>query len=393
MRQAPLRLADGAVRTGAFYVALFGGTGVSLPYIALWFRAHGLSGAEIGVVLAAPMLARLVTGPLVAVWADSWRLRRTPLFLLALVAAAGYGLIGFTDGIWAWLPLWFVAATATGNLIPLIDVLTLRRARREGFSFGVPRGTGSLAFIGANVAMGAMLAQVKTDAILVWTVGAALAAALAGAFVLPDEPVSETGRLDRGARFRGIGRLLGDPVFMTAIVSVGLIQATHAFYYGFSALLWKAQGIGEGLVGLLWAWGVVAEIVFLWFLEPWRQRLGPWGLLVAGGLGAAVRWAALAFSPPLWLLWPLQLLHGLSFAASYMGGLRLVERLSPPENVSAAQTLSSALSGGVLIGLATVFSGALFDRYGATGYLGMAALALVGLLGAWRLKKGLGAGA
>jgi PPP family 3-phenylpropionic acid transporter len=156
-------------------------------------------------------------------------------------------------------------------------------------------------------------------------------------------------------------------------------------------LLWKQQGISPGVVGLLWAWGVVAEIVFLWFLEPWRRRLGPWGLLAAGGAGAAVRWTAFAFSPSLWLLWPLQLLHGLSFAASYMGGLRLVERLSPPDSVSAAQTLSSALSAGVLIGLATIFSGALYDRYGALGYLAMSAMAVLGLIGAWRLRAGLAA--
>jgi PPP family 3-phenylpropionic acid transporter len=389
MRQALRRVPSGAVRTAVFYSSIFAGTGVSLPYISLWFRAHDLSGAEIGVVLAAPMLARLITSPLVAVWADSFRLRRTPLFLLGLVAAAAYALIGLTRGVAAWTPLWFVAATAIGSAIPLIDVLTLRRTRREGFVFGVPRGVGSLSFVIANVVMGAMLTRVSRDAIIVWIVAAALAMSLAAALVLPDEPVSEGGPLGHRDRFKGLGRLLADPVFMTAIVSVGLIQAGHAFYYGFSALLWKEQGISEGLVGLLWAWGVAAEIVFLWFMEPWRQRMGPWGLLVAGGAGAAVRWTALAFSPPLWALWPLQLLHGLSFAASYMGGLQLVQRLSPPESVSAAQTLSSALSAGILIGLATIFSGALYDRYGAIGYLAMTALSLLGLVGAFRLKRGL----
>ena len=40
---------------------------------------------------------------------------------------------------------------------------------------------------------------------------------------------------------------------MTAILAIGAVQATHAFYYGFSAIAWKAQGISETMTGQLWA--------------------------------------------------------------------------------------------------------------------------------------------
>jgi PPP family 3-phenylpropionic acid transporter len=130
---------------------------------------------------------------------------------------------------------------------------------------------------------------------------------------------------------------------------------------------------------LLWGLGVGAEIVFLWFLEPVRRKLGPWKLLVLSGIGAGIRWTAMAFLPPLWMLWPLQLLHALSFTACYLGGLELTQAIAPRDSQSAAQTLSSALSAGVFIGLATILSGALFDRYGAWGYLAMSAMALGGL--------------
>jgi PPP family 3-phenylpropionic acid transporter len=98
------------------------------------------------------------------------------------------------------------------------------------------------------------------------------------------------------------------------------------------------------------------------------------------------RWTALAFSPPLWLLFPLQTLHAFSFAATFLAVLQLVERLSTPTNASAAQTISSALSGGVLSGLATLASGWLFDRTGGLGYLSMAAMSAAGLAGALSLS-------
>ena len=120
-------------------------------------------------------------------------------------------------------------------------------------------------------------------------------------------------------------------------------------------------------------------------MEPVRRRLGPRNLLVIGGLAAVGRWTALAFSPPLWLLFPLQGLHALSYATTFLASLQLVERLSTPRNASAAQTINSALSGGVLSGVATMASGWLFDRVGAQGYLLMSAMCVAGVLGAFRL--------
>jgi PPP family 3-phenylpropionic acid transporter len=67
-----------------------------------------------------------------------------------------------------------------------------------------------------------------------------------------------------------------------------------------------------------------------------------------------------------------------------------VQKLAPPESASAAQSLSASLSSGLLMGLATLASGPLFDAYGARGYLAMAVMAGVGLAGAFRLQRRLG---
>ncbi len=378
---------NGAFRTGLFYALVFGGAGIALPFAALWFRSKGLNGAEISLVLASPMLARILIGPLLAVWGDGFRLRRTPLALLALTAAGAVGAMLLVEGMALWLLLWFVAMSAFTSLAPLADVLTLRLARREGFVFAVARSAGSVAFIVASVGLGSLLTVSDPDLIIICLASACAAAAGAALVLLPAEPVHAEGVVVRAAdRFRGLGLLLGDRPFMTAIAAVGLIQAAHAFYYGFSTLVWRGQGISEAAIGWLWAAGVAAEVVFMWSLEPWRRRVGPLALLMLGGGGAALRWAIMALEPPLWALWPLQVLHALSFAASFLAGLQLVERLSLPQTVSVAQTLSSALSSGVLMGLATMLSGPLFDAYGAGGYAAMAMLAGIGVAIAFSLR-------
>ena len=376
------------LQLGLFYCAVFAGTGVSLPYMPIWFEAQGLSGAQIGLILAAPMLARIVVTPGLAVWADGFALRRTPILLFGLAAGLFYGLIGLTQGFWIWLVCWVAAASCLSTVIPLADVLAMKRARVEGFNYGHARGLGSVAFVAANVGMGALLSWIRPDLILIWTALAAVAAGLAARVLLPTDPVHEGGeRPGRRDRWRGITDLVRNQPFMLAVLATGLIQATHAFYYAFSSLLWTAQGLPKATIGLLWATGVAVEVAFMWFLEPWRRRIGPERLVILGGIAAVVRWAAYAFSPPLWLLFPLQALHARSVAAVFMASLQLIERSAPTRSASAAQTISSAFSGGLVIGFATLASGPLYDAVGPRGYLAMSALALVGLVFALRLLR------
>lgn len=381
-------------RFGFFYALVFAGAGASLPYLPVWLRSEGLDGAAIGLLLATPLLARVGTGPLIAVWADGFRERRTPLAILGAVGTAAYASLGFADAFWAKAACWFVGATAFAAVVPLTDVLTLRLARRERFTFGRARAMGSAAFIVANLGLGAALTHGPPWLVLVWiTAAGALVAGLARP-LLPAEPIHEGGA-EGGGRFRGLSRLLRSGPFLLAIVSVGLVQASHGFHYGFSTLVWREQGISSALAGALWASGVFAEILFLGLSEPWRKRLGPERLLLLCGLAALVRWTVAAFGPPLAVLAPLHLLHGFTFAGTFLAGLLLVERTSPPESASAAQTLASALSGGLFIGLATLGSGPLFDAGGAKGYAAMSAMAAAGLVGGLLLiraeKRGLAA--
>ncbi|NBB52573.1 MFS transporter [Rhizobium sp. CRIBSB] len=372
------------------YVLLFGATGVSLPFAGLWLGAQGFDGGQIGLLLAAPMLARIATGPLIAKWADRFRFRRTPIALLGATGSAGYALAAVTDSFPLVAAGWFIGATAAAALIPLVDVLNLTTARREGHPFSVPRGFGSAAFVLANVIMGGLLLRASADAVVIWVILAGVLIALAGWLVLPPDRVSETALPSKRGDAR---RLLADPRFLIAILAVGCIQSAHAFYYGFSALIWREQGISEARTGQLWAFSVLIEIGFMWCVEPWRRRMGMGArtMLLIGAGAAVLRWLALASGPPLALLWPLQALHALSFAVTYLAGVQIVERLSPPGAHTAAQTLSSVVSAGVLMGLATLASGPLYDGFGVRGYLAMAMLAALGGLAALALRLG-GAG-
>src|SRR6476620_7597396 len=119
------------VRLGLFYGAIFIGTGASSPYFPVWFADRGMSGAQIGLILSLPMLARAFTAPLLAVWADSFKLRRTALLLLALGVTAAFALMALPGGFAWWMVVWFAASSMYSTLSPLTDVIVLRRARLD----------------------------------------------------------------------------------------------------------------------------------------------------------------------------------------------------------------------------------------------------------------------
>lgn len=369
-----------AARPTLMMACLFGGLGVGLPFLSRWLEeARGLSGFEIGAILSSASLARLLIGPLIAAWADGFTDRRRGLTALCVAALAAYAAFALADGFWALFFTGFAATALAQALTPLVEGAVLRAGQTGALPYGVARAFGSAAFIFGNVAGGALIAPFGVDVVIVWLLASFVLATAAALLLKPDPAPREAATLGFGGRLRLGAMLLTQPRFALTIGSAGLIQAAHAFYYAFSPLVWREQGFSDGLVGLLWAFGVIVEIAFLALLPRIERRITPEMLILIGGAAAIVRWAALALAPPLWVVWPIQALHALTFAATHVGALRLVYREAPESVAGLAQTLFAAIASGTVFGLAMLASGALYDSVGAGGYWAMAGLALAGL--------------
>ena len=368
-----------AARVTLVMSCLFATTGVTLVFLPRWLEVErGLSGAEIGAVLSLAQLTRIFTGPAIAFWADGVADRRTPFQLMAIAAMAAYAAFFLlADGFWQLLALGFLALSLVQALVPLIEAATLRATASGKMNYGVARGIGSVAFIFANVLGGFLVAQFGVGAIVIWVL-AGLAAVIASSWttLLPDPSSHQI--VASSDRFKALVELLRTRRFLILIFACGLIQSGHAFYYGFSVIVWRGQGISAETIGFLWAMGVAVEVAFLWSLGFFERRFSPETMIIAGAGGGVLRWIAMGFAPTGWVLWPLQALHALSFAAAHVGVMRLLYRDTPEAQAAMAQTLYAALSGGILIGASMLLSGVLYDVVGARGYWAMALIALAG---------------
>jgi MFS transporter, PPP family, 3-phenylpropionic acid transporter len=362
-----------AFRLAVFYAALFVALGVQVPFLPLWLAAKGLDAGAIGVVLSLPMIVRVFAIPLATRGADRHNALHTVIVIASALAVLGYGALGLAQGVVAITLAYALASAFFTPLIPLADAYALRGLSHIGRAYGPVRLWGSAAFIVGAFAAGLLLDVIATRD-LIWIMVATLAMTTAAAFPLSPLTLRDVGPA-KGLPFAR--DLLRDPALLAAAAAAGLIQASHAIYYGFSALDWTTAGFDGGAIGALWALGVVAEIAL--FAISGRLSIAPTTLLMLGGAGAVIRWGAMAFDPPPALLPPLQCLHAFSFGATHLGAVAVVARRAPAELAATAQGYF-AVALGLVMAAALGVSGVLYAHWGSFAYGAMALVAAAGAL-------------
>ncbi len=379
-----------AVRSTVLACLYFAGFGCLIPFLPLWLeKVHGFSGAEIGVVLAIAGFSRALAGPLTAAWADGRSDRRAPLFLFTVVLTVGFAVLKLLDGFVAVFALILVLDIAFWGLLPVVETTLLRLTRTGVPPYGVARGLASAAFVAGTTVVG-YLNDATHSYTPIWAFLLVVSAAMIGwSAVMPKEPVTARAEVREpfGERLaQGLG-MLKNPAFLLFIFAAGLIQASAAFLYTAGSLVWTNQQHFSGnTIAMLWNIGTLAEVGFLIFLGGWSSRFRPETLIVAGGVGAVVRWTALAALPPLWVLVFIQLLHALSFAATFLGGMRFIQAIYGDERTPTAQMIYMGLANAPTYAAAVLVSGPLYDRIGAPGYLAMTGVAALGLVLAVMLR-------
>lgn len=366
-----------ALRFVPFFIGINLIGGVHLVFFPVWLTSIGFSAMWVGTLMAAMNLLRVVSGPALGVAADAFAARRLAMICLMSLAAASYAGYAVFTGVALVVLFSFTSSGAFSAIGPLLEGVTLKAAVQSGFDYGRVRLWGSAAFVVMNF-IGGWLIGANGIGIFPWVLTAAGMLAFAASFVLPPD------RDERHEGHAAIVRiqawaLMRQPLFLLFVVTAGIAQACHAFYYAFGTLNWRALGYSPDLIGFLWALGVIAEIVLLTFSSRVVARLGPTRLLAIGAGCGLVRWTALAFSPPLWLLIPVQCLHAGTFCAAHLGAMHFILRATPHHLVGTAQSIYGAVTIGVFFTIGQYASGQLFAGFGSLGYLAMTGMSLVAL--------------
>jgi PPP family 3-phenylpropionic acid transporter len=373
-------------RLASYGAAYFFVGGIALSYWSVWLQSRGVDAAEIGTIYMSRQFVS-VAATLAVGWLAHRVFGQRPLMLVLIVAAVvALAALEWAHGFW---PLWLLTLAWGATWHPLLSLgesVAVSVTRLRGLDYGRIRIWGSVTFIGGAVVAGFAVAGLGVPWILYLSVfGAAL---LLPCILWLPIPRQDTSSATAALRHVRASDLLRRPAFVLFLVAIGCTQAAHAVLYSFGTIGWRAAGIGDGTISILWAEGIVAEMVLFFYSGRVTARLGASGLMMLGAGGGIVRWTLMPLLGD-WLpaLLVLQALHALTFAATHLAAMTFLQRAIPAPAMTLAQSLYYGLASGLPVALMYQLAGVLYERVAADAYFAMAALSAVGLMAAMALAR------
>lgn len=368
-------------RLSGFYFFYFATLGALVPYWAVYLRDQGFEAVEIGALMALLMVSKLVSPNLLG-----WLADRSGRHLSVVRFAALFGALAFV-GVYVADGFWSMALAMVGfsffwhAALPQFEAITLNHLGSNEHGYTRVRVWGSVGFILTVLGVGMLIDDVGSgvlpEVLLMLLVG------IWGASLMTPAKGHADAHLDHGP----IGAVLRRPEVIALLLTAFLVQASHGPYYTFFTLHLQDFGYSNGLIGALWALGVLAEIVLFLFMPRLIALLGARRLLVIGLALTVLRWAMLALlAHHLLALLLIQVLHAASFGITHAVSIHLVHRYFTGRHQGRGQALYSSLSFGAGGALGNLVGGYAWEGLGATGtYLLSAGAAWFALLVAWRL--------
>ncbi len=358
-------------RLSGFYLFYFALLGATAPFLAMYFDHLGFASARIGELVAIPMIMRCIAPNLWGWLGDRTGKRLAIVRFGALCTLACFSLI-FVSKTYAWLAMVMALhAFFWHAVLPQFETITLAHLRDQPARYSQVRLWGSIGFILTVVIMGRLYEWWSLD-VYPYALVTIMAGIVVSSFWVPNiQPQSDA---RRPAEQGFLGQLLR-PGVLAFYVCVALMQVSHGPYYTFLSLHLEHLGYSRAVIGVLWAVGVVAEVLMFLAMSRILGRFSVRRVLAVSFLLAALRWWLLgSFADHLGLLIIAQLLHAATFGSFHASCIHFVQRTFGARQQGQGQALYAALAGtGGALG--ALYSGYSWNSLGPTWTFALASVA------------------
>ena len=326
-----------------------GGFGIFFPFFSLYLDENaGLTGMQLGIVLATLPAVGIAAQPLWGLIADRTGLRARVLAVLCLGAAACYTALGGVDGFAAIFLATALLAVFSMPLIPTCVSVTLALVGEAGpHGFGRVRVWGTVGFLLLVAAFPRLLEGFERLRGLESVPGGPSEPGLALMFPVTGVLVVAAGvfalRLPRTGSL-AVRSLRGDwrrllrhgPYVRILIFSLAAYLCLQGPMGMFAVFVRSHGGTAES-VSLVWIMMLIVEIPLIAMSGATLARVGGRGLLAIGVIAGGLRWAVCGFAPDLRFVYAVSLLHGVTVTGLVIGAPLYVEAVVPPRLRSTAQ--------------------------------------------------------
>ncbi len=369
-------------RLGGFYLFFFAALGALMPYWGPYLRDAGFSSAEIGQLLAILHATKIVAPNVWGALADRLDRRMAVVRAASLVAFLGFSAILIAETYGAVALVMALFGFFWNAALPQYEANTFNHLRGREHLYGRIRLWGSIGFIIAVTGIGEALDRFGFDALPY------LVLLIFGGLWLSSLIVPEAGRSDGEGQGDGFWATLRRPAVIGFFLACFLNQMGHGPFYGFFSIYLEDHGYSGGLIGLLWAWGVVAEIGVFLVMHRLLPHFGARTLLVIALALGGVRWLMVAvWVDSAWLIALSQTFHAASFGVYHAVAIDTVNRFFTGRAQGRGQAVYSSLTFGAGVAAGSLAAGWGWDSFGGQTFFAASAAAFAAaLLAAWSLR-------
>lgn len=367
-------------RLSSFYLFYFASLGALLPYWALYLDTLGFAPAAIGELMAALMATKIVA-PNVWGWIADHTGRHMPVVRLAsaasMIAFAG---VFLGDG-YPWLMAVMLVFSFFWNAaLPQLETTTLRHLGERTHRYSIVRLWGSVGFILTVAVVGEVMEARGPAIVPVAVLGLMAGIWLSSLWV----PAAEAP--DLTVEHPPIASILRRPQVLGLLAVCFLMQASHGPYYTFFTIYLGEHRYSSGVIGQLWALGVIAEVGIFLVMHRLVPRFGLRGLLLSSLVLTVLRWLLIGlFVDTSAVVVAAQLLHAASFGVYHATAIQLIYGFFRGRQQGRGQALYSSMSFGAGGAVGSLYSGYMWVSAGPAWTYGVAAvLAALAWLVAWR---------
>jgi PPP family 3-phenylpropionic acid transporter len=359
----------------AYYFLFYGAFSVLLPFLAIFYKAQGLNGAQIGLLAAISPIISFFGAPLWTGAADASH-RHKLVTMVSLLGVVGIcfiipGIASF-GGLLLMISLYAFLGAPTASLVDSA-VLTMLGDHKE--RYGRIRLWGTIGYGIIAPFAGNLIGRLG----LKWAFWGYAILMLGGFLIVTQIPFHQS--RSEGSFRGGMRVLFANRPWMLFLVMVFIAGIGNATINNYLFVYMQSLGASNTLMGFALTASTLSEIPAMFFSDRLLRRFGARGMLIIAMTTIGLRLICYSLTTQPWVVLVIQLCHGLTFAAIYIAGVHYADQVAPPGMKATTQGMFSGTLMGFGAAAGGLLGGILLDNFTPGGMYGITgALVLVGLV-------------
>ncbi len=287
----------------------------------------------------------------------------------AVLAALAYAGIFLAQSYWWLFLVLFVFSFFWNAILPQFEALTFNHLENNEHQYSWIRIWGSLGFVFSVTSVGILFNWIAISDVPVVVI-----IMLSGIVISTFLVVDHSGIRHQQGHL-SILKILKNKHILALLLACLLVQASHGPYYTFYTIYAESNGYGKSWIGILWAIGVLSEVI-AFALMPWLvKQFGLRTLLLASLFSGSLRWLLVGyFIDNFYITIFAQIFHASTFGVYHAVAIAYIHKYFRGKNQGKGQALYSSISFGLGGAIGSLYGGYLWENSGASMTFTIAAI-------------------